>query len=91
MTLRAAEEQRPEGEAAPSPEGALLLAERRQTLLEALDQLREEERMVLACRFFLDLDERETAAVLGCAQGTVKSRQSRALARLQSIVGGDDA
>jgi len=90
LALRAAEE-RPEGGAAPSPEGALLLAERRQTLLEALDQLRDEERMVLACRFFLDLDERETAAVLGCAQGTVKSRQSRALARLQSIVEDRDA
>src|ERR671930_802417 len=35
LALRAAEE-RPDGEAAPSPEGALLLAQRRETLLEAI-------------------------------------------------------
>ena len=41
--------------------------------------LREEERLVLECRFFLDLSEEETAAALGIRRGTVKSRQSRAL------------
>ena len=38
---------------------------------------------MLACRYFLELGEEETAAALGCG-GTVKSRTSRALARLRA-------
>ncbi len=38
---------------------------------------------MIACRFFLDLSEEETAAALGVRKGTVKSRQSRALERLR--------
>jgi DNA-directed RNA polymerase specialized sigma24 family protein len=38
---------------------------------------------VIACRYLLDLSERETAEVLGCRRGTVKSRLSRALARMR--------
>jgi len=45
--------------------------------------LREEERLVVGCRFFLGLSEEETAQALGLRRGTVKSRQSRALARLR--------
>jgi RNA polymerase sigma-70 factor, ECF subfamily len=73
----------PSGDAAPSPEAALVASERRTELLAALDRLREDERLVVACRFFLDLSEEETAAALGIRKGTVKSRQSRALARLR--------
>lgn len=73
----------PSGGAAPSPEGAVLAAERRRTLLAALGHLREEERLVIACRYFLDLSEAETAAALGIRPGTVKSRLSRALERLR--------
>ena len=72
------------GGAAPSPEAALVESERRGELLRALERLREDERLVVACRFFLDLSEEETAAVLGVRKGTVKSRQSRALARLRA-------
>ncbi len=39
--------------------------------------------MVISCRYFLELSEEETAATLGCARGTVKSRLSRALGRLR--------
>jgi len=74
---------RPSGDAAPSPEAAALAAEQQQALLRALDALREEDRLVIACRYFLDLSEAEMAAVLGCPRGTVKSRLSRALARLR--------
>ena len=88
LALRAADD-RP-GDAAPSPEAAVLDAERRARLLGAVDQLREEERLVVACRFFLDLSEAETAAALGIRNGTVKSRLSRALARLRAVADESD-
>jgi RNA polymerase sigma factor (sigma-70 family) len=71
------------GGAAPSPEGALLAAEDRERLLGAVNGLREEERLVIACRYFLELSEEETAAVLDVRVGTVKSRTSRALDHLR--------
>ena len=80
--LRVAEERRPGG-AVPSPEAALLDFERRDELLAAVAELPERDRQAIACRYFLDLSEEETAAALGCARGTVKSRLSRALGRLR--------
>jgi RNA polymerase sigma factor (sigma-70 family) len=82
LVLRAAEERRP-GDAAPSPEAALLDHERRSAVLAALNRLDERDRQVIACRYFLELSEEETAAALGCRRGTVKSRLSRALDRLR--------
>ena len=82
LALRAAAEG-PSGGAAPSPEGALLAGEEHEHLLAAVNALREEERLVIACRYFLELSEEETAAALGVRIGTVKSRTSRALDRLR--------
>jgi RNA polymerase sigma-70 factor (ECF subfamily) len=82
LSLELAEE-RPSGGAAPSPEVALLAREERAELLAAVDRLGEDQRAAIACRYFLELSEAETAAVLGCRPGTVKSRLSRALARLE--------
>lgn len=67
----------------PSPELAALAAERRARLLAAVRGLPERDRLVITCRYFLELDEAETAAVLGWPRGTVKSRLSRALGRLR--------
>lgn len=50
----------------------------------ALAALPWEQRAVLVLRFFDDLSERETAALLGCSEGTIKSRTSRALAKLRA-------
>jgi RNA polymerase sigma factor (sigma-70 family) len=72
------------GGAAPSPEGELVTGEGRGALLAALGRLREEEQLVVACRYFLDLSEEDTAGTLGVRPGTVKSRLSRALARLRA-------
>ena len=58
----------PVREAAPSPEAALLAGERRAALLAALSRLREDDRMVIACRCLLDLSEAETAARWGSAR-----------------------
>ncbi len=82
LALRAADEGS-SGGAAPSPEGALLAGEDRERLLAAVNALREEERLVIACRYFLELSEEETAAALDVRIGTVKSRTSRALEHLR--------
>jgi len=57
----------------------------------ALAALSPEHREVLVLRFYADLSERDTAAVLGVAAGTVKSRTSRALAALAPHVEAPDA
>ena len=88
LVLRAAGES-PPGDIA-SPESAALAAERRAELLGTLGALREEDRMVIGYRYFLQLSEAETAAALGCAPGTVKSRLSRALARLRERMMEDE-
>jgi len=87
LELRLAEGFRP-GEAAPSPEATAMAAEDRRVLLALVNQLGEEDRLVIASRYFLELSGEETAAALGIPEGTVKSRLSRALSRLRERVGG---
>lgn len=77
---------RPSGGAAPSPEAAVLAADERETLLTAVNRMGESDRLVIGYRFLLGLSEAETASVLGCRVGTVKSRQSRALRRLRALL-----
>jgi RNA polymerase sigma-70 factor (ECF subfamily) len=72
------------GDAAPSPEAASVAAEDSARLLALVNELGEEDRLVIASRYFLELSSEETAAALGIPEGTVKSRLSRALARLRS-------
>ena len=69
-----------------SVEATVLATESRTALLGALADLREDDRLVLGCRYLLELTEAETAATLGVPQGTVKSRTSRALGRLRGEV-----
>jgi RNA polymerase sigma-70 factor (sigma-E family) len=54
----------------------------RVAVLSALYVLPDEQRQVVVLRFVADLTEQQTADVLGLPLGTVKSRASRALARL---------
>jgi RNA polymerase sigma-70 factor (ECF subfamily) len=58
-------------------------------LFEALGGLREEAKWTIACRYFLRLSEEETAAILGCVRGTVKSRLSRALRSLRAEIANE--
>ena len=85
LALRVAQE-RPSGDAAPSPEEAALAGERRRRLADALATLSERDRLVVAYRYMGGMSEAEMAEALGCAPGTVKSRLSRALARLRAAL-----
>ena len=68
-------------------EDALAAVREGQRLLSEDEGLREEERLVITCRFFLELSEEETAAALDVRLGTVKSRTSRALEHLREAYG----
>ena len=89
LVLRAIEEVRT-GDAVPSPEAALLAREDQQQLLAALEQLPDDHRDAIACRYLLELSEEETAAALGIRRGTVKSRLARALARLRETLEAEE-
>ncbi|SDU57756.1 RNA polymerase sigma factor [Jiangella alkaliphila] len=69
---------------ADDPATTALADERRTELVAALRELPEPHQRVVACRYLLDLDEEETATVLGWPRGTVKSRLHRALRRLRT-------
>lgn len=56
------------------------------TLDESLSTLTARQRAVLTLRYFHDLTEQQTAEVLGCSVGTVKSTTSRALDRLRADI-----
>jgi RNA polymerase sigma factor (sigma-70 family) len=73
----------------PSPEDVVEQRTTRQALLTAVESLDEDDRLVVCCRYFLDLSGQETAGALGIAEGTVKSRLSRALAKLKRKLDGD--
>lgn len=87
LALRAAEAAPPATHTAPGPEQLVIAVEQRAELLAALNGLRDDDREVLGARFLLDLSEAETAEALGIPRGTVKSRTSRALARLRVELG----
>ena len=76
----------PRDAAVPSPESQVLAAETHDLLLAALARLRDEDREVIGARYLLDLSEAETAGAIGIRRGTVKSRTSRALARLREVM-----
>jgi RNA polymerase sigma factor (sigma-70 family) len=85
LELRLTEAFRP-GDAAPSPEAVTVAHDERRRLLAMVNELGQDDRLVIASRYFLELSGEETAAVLGIPEGTVKSRLSRALGRLRARV-----
>jgi RNA polymerase sigma-70 factor, ECF subfamily len=89
LALRAVDDAAREAPA-PSPEAAVLAGARRDELLAGLGALDDRDRAVLTCRYLLELTEGETAAALGCRRGTVKSRTSRALARLRERIAAEE-
>jgi RNA polymerase sigma factor (sigma-70 family) len=89
LAIRAADAEAPSQRTAPGPEQIVMAAEERSELMAALNTLRDDDREVLGARFLLDLSEAEAAEALGIPRGTVKSRTSRALARLRVVLGAE--
>ncbi|MDH3293236.1 MAG: RNA polymerase sigma factor [Acidimicrobiia bacterium] len=58
--------------------------DQRQSMVEALNRLRPDDRLILTYRWFEQLSQGEIANALGCRPGTVKSRLNRAMHRLRS-------
>jgi RNA polymerase sigma factor (sigma-70 family) len=73
----------------PSAEAVAVQADRDVRLLAAVDALPPKLRDVVTCRYLLELSEEETAAALSVPTGTVKSRLSRALDKLETRLGAD--
>jgi RNA polymerase sigma-70 factor (sigma-E family) len=59
----------------------------RDALVRLLVQLPPRQRAVIVLRYWEQLTEAETAALLGCSAGTVKSATSRGLQRLRELAG----
>ncbi len=73
----------------PGPEVSTIAAETKSELLAAIRTLRDDDREILGARFFLDLNEAETAEALGLPRGTVKSRTARAIGRLRDAMAAE--
>ncbi|GAA2779670.1 SigE family RNA polymerase sigma factor [Kitasatospora paracochleata] len=80
--------ERPTGELPdrPGPEADSTL---RLTLLQALARLSPRDRAVLVLRYWEDVSVEETAGILRCSSGAVRTQTSRALARLRALLGDE--
>jgi RNA polymerase sigma-70 factor (ECF subfamily) len=83
---RVVPEERVELLAAAGPEPGQIIERRDEAaaVLRHLAAMDETDRMTLWCRHVLDMSEQETADVMECAVGTVKSRTHRAMERLRT-------
>ncbi|MBR7832003.1 SigE family RNA polymerase sigma factor [Actinospica durhamensis] len=62
-------------------------ADLRLTILQALRALPPKPRAMVILRYWEDLTVEQTAAVLGCSEGNVKSQCSRSLEKLRTLLG----
>jgi RNA polymerase sigma factor (sigma-70 family) len=74
----------------PAPDELAALSMDARRLLDALGTLGHDDREVLVYRYVVGLTETETAVSIGAPVGTVKSRSSRALARLRQAIGVEE-
>jgi len=72
------------------PEAEAVRNETQRALALVINSLPPKERAALALRYYLDLDERGIAAMLGWPIGTVKTRLHRGRARLRQRLEADD-
>jgi RNA polymerase sigma-70 factor, ECF subfamily len=80
----------PVGETEPSAEAAALQAIGRQSMLELIEDLSQEQKQVLTLKFVFNLPNAEVATVLGKTEGAIKSLQHRALVSLQKQISPTD-
>jgi len=77
----------------PMPEtsgaDAAAVIARRDAQRRALLALPPRQRAAVVLRFYEDLSEVDTAAVMGCSVGTVKSQTAKALTRLRTLLGDE--
>jgi RNA polymerase sigma-70 factor (ECF subfamily) len=66
-------------------------SDQRQVLIRALSLVPPGQRAAVVLRHYDGLSEADTAAVLGCSIGTVKSQTARGLAKLRQILGEEGA
>jgi RNA polymerase sigma-70 factor, ECF subfamily len=69
------------------PEAQAIARDQMDTIAAALVELTEEQRDVIALRFFAGLSAREAAEVMGKQEGTVRGVQFRAIAALRRRLG----
>jgi RNA polymerase sigma-70 factor (sigma-E family) len=74
---------------ASSAESAVMISEDRRAVLAAIARLPRRAREVLVLRYYLDLSEKEIAAILKVSRGTVASTASRGLAAVARELKGD--
>jgi len=70
-----------------APADATAAVDLRDALVRMLVQLPPRQRAVIVLRYWEQLSQAETAAMLGCSEGTVKSAASRGLRRLRELAG----
>jgi RNA polymerase sigma-70 factor (sigma-E family) len=75
-------------QAEPDPTGEV---DQRDALVRMLGQLPPRQRAVIVLRYWEQRSEAETAALLGCSEGTVKSAASRGLAHLRELAAPSDS
>jgi RNA polymerase sigma-70 factor (ECF subfamily) len=71
------------GATAVTPEDEVIADEDRRRVVAAMNRLASRDRLVIALRHFEGMSEIDMAETLHCRVGTVKSRLSRAVARLR--------
>lgn len=74
-----------------TPTATAASVEDRLVLVEALAKMPPRQRAVVVLRFWQDLDVTETAHLLGCTEGTVKSQSARGLAKLRELLATEPA
>src|SRR5512141_413448 len=76
----------PVGETEPSAEAAALQSIGRQSMLELIDELSEDQKQVLTLKFVFNLKNADVATILGKTEGAIKSLQHRALVSLEKRI-----
>lgn len=69
-----------------TPEESLIFDEENKDLLEAIDQLNEEQRQLVVLKFIEGVSNREIAAILNKKEDAVRAMQYRALKQLRKIM-----